>query len=250
VNALRHYPDAREATAALADALAVDRDRVLLTNGGSEAIALVANAIGGSVIAEPEFALHPRGSGRARWRSNPHNPTGILAGATMTADVWDEAFYPLATGTWTRGDPGSIVVGSLTKVFACPGLRIGYVLADDADRFGSRQPSWSVNGLALALIPELLERAHLPDWRRAIDGRRAELVALLQERGYQALPSDAPWLLVDAPGLRERLIPHGVVVRDCANFGLAGHVRIAVPDDAGMDRLHHVLPHFEEAALR
>jgi histidinol-phosphate/aromatic aminotransferase/cobyric acid decarboxylase-like protein len=249
VNALRHYPDEHDATAALANALAVDCDRVLLTNGGSEAIALVASDIGGSVIGEPEFALHPRGAGRARWRSNPHNPTGLLAGATMTADVWDEAFYPLATGTWTRGDRGSIVVGSLTKVFACPGLRIGYIVAEDAHRFGSRQPTWSVNGLALALLPELLDRADLPHWRQAIDGRRAELVTLLQDRGYRTLPSDAPWLLVDAPGLRERLIPHGVVVRDCANFGLAGHVRIAVPDDAGMDRLHEVLPHFEEAAL-
>jgi histidinol-phosphate/aromatic aminotransferase/cobyric acid decarboxylase-like protein len=122
-------------------------------------------------------------------------------------------------------------------------------VADDADRFRSRQPTWSVNGLALALLPQLLDRADLPYWRQAIDSRRDELAALLQERGYRPLPSDAPWLLVDAPGLRERLIPRRVVVRDCANFGLAGHVRIAVPDDAGMDHLHQVLPHFEEAAL-
>ena len=48
------------------------------------------------------------------------------------AAVWDEAFYPLATGTWTRADTGTVVVGSLTKVFACPGLRAGYVVAPES----------------------------------------------------------------------------------------------------------------------
>lgn len=74
-------------------------------------------------VCEPEFALHPRGDG-PRWRSNPHNPSGLLAGPAETAAVWDEAFYPLATGRWTRGDPGAVVVGSLTKLLACPGTGI------------------------------------------------------------------------------------------------------------------------------
>ncbi len=65
--------------------------------------------------------------GGPRFRSNPHNPTGVLAAPDDRAGVWDEAFYPLATGRWTRGDVdrGSVVVGSLTKVLACPGLRLG-----------------------------------------------------------------------------------------------------------------------------
>src|SRR5215469_17794324 len=94
---------------------------LLLTNGGAEAIVLAGAELGGSVI-EPDFALYPRDGGR-RWRSNPHNPTGLLAGPEVAAEVWDEAFYPLATGQWTRGDPGQVVVGSLTKLLACPGLR-------------------------------------------------------------------------------------------------------------------------------
>jgi histidinol-phosphate/aromatic aminotransferase/cobyric acid decarboxylase-like protein len=249
VRRLRHYPspdDVECATSALAAAIGVDRGRVLLTNGGSEAIALASRALGGSVVSEPEFSLHPRASGSARWRSNPHNPSGLLAGAGDTADVWDEAFYPLATGSWTRGDGGAVVVGSLTKVFACPGLRLGYVLADGVEQFAVEQPVWSVNALALAMLPELLERADLILWCKAIEHRRFELATLLRERGYQPASSDAPWLLVEAPGLRERLAPRGVVVRDCTSFGLPDHVRIAVPDDAGLERLHHVLPHAEE----
>jgi len=120
LGAIGRYPsgaDLARATRALADAMAVDPDRLQLTNGGAEAIALVAAEIGGSVI-EPDFALYPR-SGGPLWRSNPHNPTGLLASASTSCAVWDEAFYPLAAGAWTRGDPGAIVVGSLTKLLAC-----------------------------------------------------------------------------------------------------------------------------------
>jgi histidinol-phosphate/aromatic aminotransferase/cobyric acid decarboxylase-like protein len=234
LEALRHYPTVTEATRALASALGVDPDRVALTNGGSEAISLVTSAIGGRVAAEPEFGLHPRTDTGPTWRSNPNNPLGTLASAEEHAGVWDEAFFPLAAGRWTRGDVGSVVVGSLTKVFACPGLRLGYVIADDVARFTSRQPAWSVNGLAIALLPLLLERADLPAWCAQIAARRSELRDLLTRHELTARPSDAPWLLVLAPGLRERLAPHGVVVRDCTSFGLPGHVRIAVPDDRGL----------------
>ena len=240
------YPDPRPATSAAAEALGVDPDRLLLTNGGSEAIALVAAALGGTVASEPEFSLHPRQPGSAGpvWRSNPRNPTGELAAPDERAGVWDEAFYPLATGAWTRGDEGAVVVGSFTKVFACPGLRLGYVLAPEAEllrRIGGPQPEWSVNALALAVLPELLAAADLRAWQRALAAQQAELVALLEEHGLAVDARDAPWVLVRAPGLRERLVPHGVVVRDCASFGLPDHVRIAVPDARGMERLGEVL---------
>jgi histidinol-phosphate/aromatic aminotransferase/cobyric acid decarboxylase-like protein len=237
LDSIGRYPDAGAATVALADAMGVDPGRLVLTNGGSEAIALVTAAVGGTVAAEPEFSLHPRGGDGPRWRSNPNNPTGRLAGPADTADVWDEAFYPLAAGAWTRGDAGSVVVGSLTKLFACPGLRLGYVLADDAAALTAAQPAWPLNGLALAVVPELLATADLAGWRDAVAARRDELVALLAEHGLTAAAADAPWVLVESAGLRERLAPHGIVVRDCASFGLVGTHRIAVPDDRGLERL-------------
>ena len=241
VDAVGRYPDVRDATAALAETMGVDPDRLVLTNGGSEAISLVTAAIGGTVAAEPEFSLHPRGADGPRWRSNPNNPVGRLAAPTETADVWDEAFFPLAAGEWTRGDTGTVVVGSLTKVFACPGLRLGYVLADDARRLTAAQPTWPVGGIGLAVLPELLAGTDLTGWRDAIAVRRRELAELLAAHGLVADAQDAPWVLVDAPGLRERLAPHGVVVRDCTSFGLPGTVRIAVPDDRGLARLQEVL---------
>jgi histidinol-phosphate/aromatic aminotransferase/cobyric acid decarboxylase-like protein len=244
---LLRYPDPARATAALAEAVGVDDDQLVVTNGGSEAIALAARLIGGGVGAEPEFGLHPRSEQGPRWRSNPHNPTGLLAPDDARADVWDEAFYPLATGTWTRGDldRGAVVVGSLTKVFACPGLRIGYLAAADVELVAAAraaQPQWSVNGLALAALPALLATARLAAWAQAIADLRSQLIDLLAGHGLRARPSDVNWVLVDnAGGLRARLAAHAVLVRDCASFGMAGTVRIAVPGPDGLARLEDAL---------
>ncbi len=233
---LRCYPDPAGASRLLAEAMDVDPARLVLTNGAAEAIALVSSEIGGQVLSEPEFGLHPRGDSGPVWRSDPHNPSGRLAGPDDGADVWDEAFYALATGRWTAGRHG-IVVGSLTKTFACPGLRLGYLIADDVERLTRRQPQWSVGSLGLAVLADLLERADPEGWAAAIAGARDELVGVLRSRGLAVQAAEAPWVLVEAPRLRESLAPHGVLVRDCAGFGLAGTARVAVPDAAGLERL-------------
>jgi histidinol-phosphate/aromatic aminotransferase/cobyric acid decarboxylase-like protein len=236
LEALRAYPDPADATTALARAIGVDPGNLLLTNGGAEAIALVAAELGGRVV-EPEFGLHPRGGG-VLWRSNPHSPSGLLAGSDEIADIWDEAFFPLATGRWTRGD-GRAVVGSLTKLLACPGLRLGYVLGepDLVARCRARQPQWAVGGMAAAALPDLLETVDLPGWSAGVARLRGALTDLLTSFGLSVRPSDANWVLVDRGGLREALAPYGVVVRDCASFGLPGVTRLAVPSAQGLERL-------------
>jgi len=240
LDAVRRYPDPADAAGLLAEAIGVDPRCLVLTNGGSEAIWLVAREIGGRVRAEPEFGLHPRNPGGPTWRSDPHNPSGRLADPGETADVWDEAFYPLATGQWTAGRAG-VVVGSLTKVFACPGLRLGYVIADDVERFARHQPQWSVNSLAAAALPELLGLADLPAWAAVTAAARRELAKMLRRFGFAVEAADAPWVLVRAPGLRELLAPHGVVVRDCASFGMPEYVRVGVPDSDGLARLESAM---------
>ncbi len=148
------------------------------------------------VLASPARCRARRGGAAIRTTRPGSSPT-----TNDTADVWDEAFYPLATGTWTRGDEDAVVVGSLTKVFACPGLRLGYVLADDAvavrvrpagvarQRLGARV----VAGVARARRPRGVARRHRV--RRGPSSRRCCTTA-----ATAPLPSDAPWLLVEAPG--------------------------------------------------
>jgi histidinol-phosphate/aromatic aminotransferase/cobyric acid decarboxylase-like protein len=246
VDAVRRYPDPSTGTALLAAAIGIEADRLVLTNGGAEAIALVAALEPEGAVASPEFSLYARhlttltDDPAARWRSNPSSPLGCLAGRADTARVWDEAFWPLATGTWTRGDDGAWRLGSLTKLWACPGLRLGYAIAPDAATAAllrRRQPQWAVNGLALAAIEPLLSHTDLPAWAAATLQQRRHLVGLLVAHGLTVTDTDACWVLVHRPGLRAELLPYGVVVRDCTSFGLPGVHRIAVPTEEQLDRL-------------
>ncbi|HWW44987.1 MAG TPA: hypothetical protein VN180_07930, partial [Acidimicrobiia bacterium] len=94
---------------------------------------------------------------------------------------------------------------------------------------------------ASAALPELLAAVDLPGWRDGIVSLRHRLGGVLAAHGLSARRSDANWVLVDAPGLRDALALRGVVVRDCASFGLAGVARIAVPDEEGIVRLDRAL---------
>ena len=227
--------------------LGCDAQRVVLTNGGAEAIALVASVVEIGWVDEPDFSLYRRhlrslDPAAGRWRSNPNNPTGQLAPIDATAKVWDEAFWQITAGTWTRGDAdaGAIVVGSLTKLFACPGLRVGYVLAPDAElaaRVRDRQPQWAVNGLATTLIPDLVQRARLDRWSATTRELKRALVTELGARGLEVTTADAPWVLVRRAGLRADLARHAVSVRDCTSFGWPDTVRIATPRADDLPRL-------------
>ena len=243
--AITSYPDPTACTVLLAEAIGVAADRLVLTNGGAEAIALVAAHLRIGHVVDPEFSLYARHLEQTspvapRWRSNPSNPLGQLAAGDDTAGVWDEAFYPLATGTWTRGDETSWRLGSLTKLWSCPGLRLGYVVAPDsaaAEAIRRRQPAWAVNGLALALLPRLLDATDLGTWHDKTARLRIEFVAALRALDYFVTDTSANWVLVDREGLRADLVRLGVVVRDCASFGLAGIHRVAIPAHEAIERV-------------
>ncbi len=247
---IRSYPDAEDATSLLAEAMGVPVDRLLLTNGGAEAIALVAAEHPHGVVPEPAFSLyrHHLASvaaidagepGALVWRANPSSPLGELAHPDARAGVWDEAFWPLATGTWTRGDQSGYRVGSLTKLWSCPGLRLGYVIApgpEEREALARRQPRWAVNGPALAAVPQLLALTDLPGWQAGIASLRADLAGVWRASGFDVRESAANWILVEgAAGWRTPLARRGVLVRDCASFGMPGTIRVAVPDARGLD---------------
>lgn len=252
VGDLRRYPDVSAATSELADAIGVDPARLVLCNGGAEAIALVASIMPVGWVADPEFSLYRRHLRELRpdglsWRSDPHNPTGVLVPHDQFDAVRDEAFYPLTTGRWTRGDKRSVVVGSLTKLWACPGLRLGYVLAPaDSDAFVDevrrRQPAWSVSGLASGVVPDLLAMTDLVAWAARLAVLRRELVDVLAAAGVSASDGSAPYVWVpDAGGLRDRLAGRAILVRSGASFGFPDAVRIAVTDERGLQRLQSAL---------
>lgn len=245
LGALRNYPDAAAATEELAGAMGVDPELLVLTNGGAEAIALLGQILKEAEIVEPEFSLYRRHLARTdlgsagRWRSNPSNPLGQLAASSEIAAVWDEAFYPMATGEWSRGDTKSWRLGSLTKLWACAGLRLGYVIApsiDQAVRLRATAPMWSVNGLALSLVSELLDQTDLAGWAKKMAELRTEFTRELSDLGFEVQETKVNWVLIRQPDLRADLIPRGVLIRDCANFGLPQTYRVALPRPSELER--------------
>ncbi|CAN5517796.1 histidinol-phosphate transaminase [soil metagenome] len=256
----RHYPDAEAAHERFAHELGVDVARLVLTNGGSEAIALVAAVLRRGTVIEPEFSLYRRhldhvdgvddaadGTATTRWRSNPNNPLGTTAASDALAAVWDEAYWPMTAGTWTSGDDASWRLGSLTKLWACPGLRLGYAIAPSAAAAGQirdLQSRWSVNALALAALPDLLDHDDLPSTARRLAARRLDFTTAAQQLGYVTRPGVAPWLLLEGTsGLRDRLAALGIVVRDCTSYGMPGVHRVALPPDGTVDRVLTALDH-------
>jgi L-threonine-O-3-phosphate decarboxylase len=186
---------------------------------------------------------------------NPNNPTGNLDPAGLVAGlarpgrvlVVDEAFMEFteaeAESLAGRADlPGLVVVRSLTKLWALPGVRAGYLLcAPDlaADLRAARQP-WSVNGLACAaLVACAGDRATPSRVAERVAAARDELAAALRRLpGVRVWPSAANFLLLavpSGPAARSGLAERGIAVRPADTFPGLGpdHLRVAVrsPED-------------------
>ena len=263
--ALGRYPDDDDravAKRAMAEALGVDAGRVLLTNGGSEAIALVAQVLGRGWVDEPDFALYGRHLPRLdvhgpRFRSDPHNPTGRLAAEDESAVVWDEAFYPLATGRWTgaRGDHGAAVTlrrscsGRSPKCCAaracgsatwwCPtttGLRsvtlISWPGLRPANPGGRWPPPRSAHYPISSRVPTR-PAGHGP-WPRLGPSCGSSSSASGCTLGPRT-PTSC-WS-TGRRGCASAWLPSGWSCATAASFGLPDAVRIAVPDGSGLTRL-------------
>jgi adenosylcobyric acid synthase len=198
----------------------------------------------------------------------PNNPTGqMIPTATLrelaarhpeTAFVIDEAFTdfaPEAGSLIASGRPENIVIlKSLTKFYAMPGLRLGGVVATAAliRRLRDRMPPWSVNTLSQAAgAAALRDASYAEETIRYVRDRREELlVALGTLPRLTVYPGAANFLLIrsdrrdlDAPEIARRLLAEGIAVRNCSNFtGLDRRFfRIAIRTAAENDRLLQAL---------
>lgn len=192
---------------------------------------------------------------------NPNNPTGHALGPTELARILDacgesllvvdEAYLDFADGVESalalRRDPRVVVIRSMTKNFGLAGLRLGYAVADRSviRELAAAQPPWSVNALAQAAgIAAMSDREHLRAGLVLAARSKAYLADGLSGLGLKSLPSRTNFWLVPVDNgaeLRRRLLRHGVLVRDCASFGLPEHVRLAARPLAECDRLLRAL---------
>jgi len=178
---------------------------------------------------------------------NPASPSGTLDPAAALRAlrrpgrvvVVDEAFMDLVPG-----EPASlvrepledvIVVRSLTKALAIPGLRAGYAVAAPplAARLRAVRPPWSANALALAALAAAARR---PDALAAAaaraQGDREDLAGrLAQIPGVRSWPSAASFVLIevaDGPAVVAALRARSIAVRAAASFPGLGpnHIRV------------------------
>ncbi len=184
----------------------------------------------------------------------PNNPTGISLHTNTIQDmartypqslfVIDEAFLDFVPGLQTAFDPGIsniVVLKSLTKIFAVPGLRLGYGLfpvmrGEDVRRV---LPPWSVNSLALDVGAAVAgDEEYVVRSRNLVTELRRELVSdLAGISGLRVVSGEANYLLcrvedasTNAVSLAASLLSRGLAIRTCTNYqGLDDtYFRIAV----------------------
>jgi histidinol-phosphate aminotransferase len=202
------------------------------------------------------------------WFCNPNNPTGYWLdrdGLMEIADacrqigarlVVDEAYwrflippepFSVARLIGNANMPEIIVLRSLTKDFALAGLRLGYLVAapEMSRRIAAQLPSWSVSVAAQAAgVAAIKDRMHLARTLAMLAAERGAFFAALEASGHAIVPSRTQFCLVnvgEARSTRQRLLTHGLVVRDCTSFGLPHSVRVATRPEGDWRRLIRAL---------
>ena len=191
---------------------------------------------------------------------NPNNPTGdLIAGDDVrrlsdrcsdgeTFLFVDEAFIELSDPAQSVAhavfDSDFVVVlRSLTKVFAVPGLRLGFGIASTkvAELLNRARLVWNVGAPAEVIGRELMGACIKGDYLKRsialIQKERGYLMEAFTSRGFSPHESAVNFILVDISStgmdsqeMVERMAGNGILVRDCETFqGLDGrHIRVAV----------------------
>ena len=167
-----------------------------------------------------------------------------IALARKTMVVVDEAFIDFAETesikALVRRNPYLIVLRSLTKYYALPGLRLGYLLGETGRvaELAAYQEPWSINGPALNVaLASLKDSSFATKTERWLERERKFLFERLTAlEGLHPLAARTNFLLVkiershsDALQLRSFLLQRSILIRACDTFGLGvNYFRIAI----------------------
>ena len=132
-----------------------------------------------------------------------------------------------------------VILKAFTKMYAMPGLRLGYCLTaatDLLEHMRENSQDWSVSVLAQAAgLAALNETAYVRETRELIGKERAYLSTQLRRTGFKVYPGRANFLLCrrqDKTNWVNALRKQGFLIRDCSNFQNLGpgYYRVAVKD--------------------
>ncbi len=231
------------------------------------------SAADGFAMDWPGLALMLSG-GEMVFLGQPNNPTGccfdpaelaaMLTHFPKTLFVVDEAFIdfvvePPSVVAFLQQFANLIILKSMTKFYAVPGLRLGLALAAPkvAARVRAQLPPWSVNSLALAFGAKVLaDEDYACQSRKLVTSLREALASgLAALGGIKVYPGQANYLLCQwhklprgfqtGTAVNAALLERGIAIRDCANFSGLGSdfFRIAVRTEAENALLLEALAH-------
>lgn len=205
--------------------------------------------------------------------ANPNNPVGNLVEPELIFQiaekcrqcditlVLDECFMELTGKEQTysflkRLDefPNVVVIRAFTKLYAIPGVRLGYLVCEQnlAEKIRLQLPEWNLSVFAQrAGVAAIKEQEYIARAVVCIQTQRQFLLEELQAAGCSVFDSDADYLLFysEMP-LYELFLQRGILIRDCSNFrGLQrGYYRIAVKSEEQNRMFAEVLREIHENA--
>lgn len=267
----------------------VDPSNILVTNGATEAIFLIAHLFAHqySAFVQPTFSEYRDAaklfqhkemasisapweqttSYDAIWCCNPNNPTGhtwnkerllyAIDNNPHTTFILDQSYYAFtakevishAEIAWRQNVIG---IFSLTKKYALPGLRLGYVVASPSTANALRRlrMPWSVNALAIESGRFLLHKEPFWSLQKLLSERERVTSEIIKDGAITIYPSDTHFFLAKLPeqkyaqDLKEWLVrEHGILIRNADNFLTLTpqHFRIAIQSPEANDCLINAL---------
>lgn len=201
---------------------------------------------------------------RMLWICNPNNPTGtvidkrsmheLIKHNPQVCFVLDQSYEyftlrPLFSSKEAVEYSNVLLLHSMTKRYAVPGLRLGYITGPVGllERLRTNRMPWSVNQLAIEAGLHLLEHdvpnpLDMPDYLQETARLRAALESL---GGLEVWATETHFMLVclrlgKASSLKDYLAENwGILIRDASNFdGLDERFfRIATQTPEENDRL-------------
>lgn len=256
-------PEPLELERDIADYAGVSPEEVMATNGATEAIYLIARAMAGSrsFVMAPSFREYQDAclqnghnieffrnlpenpaKGSVVWICNPNNPTGTVIDPEIILDaahrnpsvtfVIDQAYSdysvrnPISSAEAVEAG-NMILLGSLTKRFSVPGLRLGYAVAARPllNRIRSLRMPWSIGAFSEKVGRFLIRRASsLPIDSGLWHEELIRISKVLLSLGITSSESGCNFALFQLPagsatGLKDFLVDrYGILIRDASNF--------------------------------
>lgn len=172
--------------------------------------------------------------------TNPNNPTGYLIEEELlqrllecckTENIFvllDECFLEFVLDGEKYSQISNLskytnlaILRSLTKLYAFPGLRFGYLLTENKkiiENLNKLTPSWDINTLALEAAKFSLTQ-DMSQVVLKIQKEKSILSKNLKSVGIEVFDSKANFLLCRyKKNLSNALLNQGVIVRDCSDY--------------------------------